>query len=412
MEPRKRKFGTFSLKPGETAYDAFMKKLVVWVALSCCCCGVAWGAIYYFVFGYGLTMLLPLAFVVIVGLAILAGMMLDNHKPIIYANIICILWISALIQWSIGSMSASGVVIAWSFLGPLGALIFLSVKEAVVWMVMFIAIVVISAVAEPMLLGAPLPVSKEANILFYIMNLCASTIVVFAASAWFVHSIKFERNRSEGLRKKIQNLFGQHVSTEVADKLITRGEDETESKAYDVTVMFLDIRDFTVFADSRAPKEVETFQNIVFSELINIVRENNGHVNQALGDGIMAIFGAPVETETHASDAVKAGFAMIKKTKELGDEGKITPIRVGIGLHSGKVIAGEVGNDFRKFYSIAGSNVIVAARIESLNKALKSQMLVSEDTWEQVQDNGYDATNQGEQKLKGMAKPVVIYQLA
>ncbi len=176
--------------------------------------------------------------------------------------------------------------------------------------------------------------------------------------------------------------------------------------------MFLDIRDFTKFADSRAPSEVANFQNIVFGALIKIVRSHQGIVNQVLGDGIMAVFGAPLENETHVTDAVNAGLAMIEKTGQLANDGLIPSIRVGIGIHTGKVIAGEVGNEYRKFYSLAGTNVIIAARIEQLNKEYKSQLLISDDVKQRLDDGMYQVTFLEKKILKGISDPVGIYQLA
>jgi class 3 adenylate cyclase len=401
----------FARKPNDTEEVAFKKLLILVVAVSCCLCGLLWGLLYCVVFGFGLTAILPWCFVAIVAPMIVVSHQLKDIRPLIYAQLICITWISALIQWSIGSIADSGLVIAWSFLGPLGAMIFLSLRQSIVWMIMFLVIVVVSAVFDPALLGYSLFVPENARTLFYIMNLGVSTLVVFTAMVWFVNTIKFEKNRSETLLEKIRTLFGQHVSKDIANKLISKDLDETESAAFDVTIMFLDIRDFTVFADSRAPKEVENFQNKVFGEFINIVRANKGMVNQVLGDGILAIFGAPIVNETHASDAVKAGFEMIEKVRQLGKLGEIPEVKVGIGLHSGKIVAGEVGNEFRKFYSVAGSNVIIASRIEQLNKALDSQFLISEAVNERIKYQDISSTFHGKKELKGLAESVGIYQL-
>lgn len=412
MEKLKESIKNFAHKAGDTDNQSFMKGFILAIALSCSFFGIIWSLIYYIVFGFGLTMLLPLLFVVIIGVVIIFSHQIADHRPLIYAQLACITWISALIQWSIGSMHYSGLVIAWSFLGPLGAIIFLSNRQSLIWMGMFLVIVIISSIYDPMLLGHPLFVDNQTKNLFYIMNLGTSSVVVFAASFWFIRTIQFERGRSKKLLQKIQTLFGQHVSEEVANKLISNEVKGADSKAHEVTIMFLDIRDFTLFADSRAPKEVATFQNTVFGELINIVRANKGIVNQILGDGILAVFGTPVVTDTHALDAVKAGFVMIEKTKELSEEGKIPPIKLGIGLHTGKVIAGEVGNDFRKFYSLAGSNVIIASRIEQLNKTFASQFLVSETVYEKTKSLDLPATYHGRKELKGISNQIGIYQLA
>jgi len=402
---------SFAQRSDDTREVTFIKQLLLIVSLSCCLCGLLWSLIYYVVFGFGLTTILPLTFVVVVGSAILISNRLADHRPLIYTQLACITWVSAFIQWSIGSMDHSGLVIAWSFLGPLGAVIFLSFRQSLIWIVMFSLIVIISAAFEPALLGHVMEVSTTEKTIFYIMNIGVSSIVVFMASAWFVKTIQFERGRVEILLKKIKSLFGQHVSNEVAHELIAN-EGMSESKLYDVTIMFLDIRDFTLFADSRTPKEVASFQNIIFSEFIDLVRHNNGIVLQLLGDGILAVFGAPINSSTHISDAVNTGFEMIRKTCDLQENDKIPPIRIGIGLHSGKVIAGEIGNEFRKAYSITGNNVIVASRIEQLNKKLQSQFLVSETVYTKIEKDGYDIISHGTHELKGISKKIGIYQLA
>jgi len=405
-------FRGFARRPDDTDDVALKKMLILGVALCCSGCGLVWSLSYYIVFGFGAISMLPLAFTVIVGSMIFISNGLADHRPLVYTQLICITWISALVQWSIGSIEHSGLVIAWCFLGPLGAMIFLSIRQSIIWMAMFLGIVVVSAVFEPALLGFRQEVSKQTQTIFYIMNIGVSSTIVFVALAWFVKTIQFERGRAENLLQKIKSLFGQHVSSEVADELIANDDGISESKLYEVTIMFLDIRDFTVFADSRAPKEVANFQNIIFSEFINIVRANNGIVNQLLGDGILAVFGAPIINTTHAPDAVNAGFEMIEKSNELFESGQIPQIRIGIGLHSGRIIAGELGNDFRKAYSITGSNVIVASRIEQLNKKFKSQFLVSEKVYESIKEKGFDITSQGSHKLKGISEQVNIYQLA
>jgi class 3 adenylate cyclase/putative methionine-R-sulfoxide reductase with GAF domain len=224
-------------------------------------------------------------------------------------------------------------------------------------------------------------------------------------------SLGEEQNKTQKMLEKIETLFGQQVSEVIVQELVAI-EGEINSKLYTVTIMFLDIRDFTVFADSKTPKEVASFQNVVFGELIDIVRKNKGITNQILGDGIMAVFGAPVTTTDHAINAVTAGYAILDKIKELADKGKIPRIRIGIGLNSGKVIAGNIGNARRKQYSLTGSAVIIASRIEQLNKVYKSQFLVSEKVYKEIRNSGYPITELGDVELKGIEEAVGIYQLA
>jgi len=212
---------TFARRPDDTDEVAFSKSLVLVVALSCSASGAVWAVVYAAVFGPGFVMALPLAFVVFVGGAIVVSARRADHRPLIYTQLACITWIPALIQWSIGSTATSGLVISWSFLGPIGALIFLSFRQALVWMGMFIGIVVISTVFEPALLGVPLSVSAPVQEAFFAMNVGVASIVVFAAAAWFVRTIQ----RELALRLEAnQALAESHRRLEESQEVILQSE--------------------------------------------------------------------------------------------------------------------------------------------------------------------------------------------
>ncbi|MEM7549302.1 MAG: adenylate/guanylate cyclase domain-containing protein [Bacteroidota bacterium] len=221
--------------------------------------------------------------------------------------------------------------------------------------------------------------------------------------------LKEEKEKTAQMLDRVESLFGQQVSFEIAQELIS-GEVDFGSKHFKVSILFMDIRDFTVFADSHEPMQVASFQNTVFSEIIDIVRENKGVALQILGDGIMAVFGAPVAYTDHAGRAVKAGQQIVERASLLGKSGKIPTIKVGIGIHSGRVIAGNVGNTSRNFYSLTGKNVIIAARIEQLNKIHDSQLLISSSTYT-VLDPKPEAQDLGPTSLKGIGEEIRIYKL-
>ncbi|MEM7105219.1 MAG: adenylate/guanylate cyclase domain-containing protein [Bacteroidota bacterium] len=224
-------------------------------------------------------------------------------------------------------------------------------------------------------------------------------------------TLKKEKEKTTIMLKKVEALFGQQVSQEIAEELIS-SDFNLDSKQYDVSIMFLDIRDFTLFADSHEPSEVALFQNTVFSNLIEIVKKHQGIVLQILGDGIMAVFGAPKILENHAQCAVNAGYEMIHKVTELGEQGVIPVIKVGIGINSGKVIAGNVGNQSRRFYSLTGKHVIIAARVEQLNKKHQSQFLVSANTYNALSKKPEFEKDLGKVPLKGIEEEVGVFKLA
>jgi class 3 adenylate cyclase len=219
-----------------------------------------------------------------------------------------------------------------------------------------------------------------------------------------------EKSLSTRMLKKIEGLFGQQVSKEVAVQMMD-SEQDIESKSYDVTIMFLDIRDFTLFADTKDASEIAKFQNIVFSNLIDIVQSKNGVVLQLLGDGIMAVFGAPIENAKHHNYAYQASLDILDCIQSLIKSKQIPKIKIGIGLNSGTIIAGNLGNDSRKSYSLTGKNVIIAARIESLNKQFNSQFLISESVFSNLSYNKDNIASLGPVNLKGIENPVTIYQV-
>lgn len=208
-------------------------------------------------------------------------------------------------------------------------------------------------------------------------------------------------------KQKIINLFGQQVSREIVDELILR-KDGLDIKRVRATIMFLDIRNFSSYAETKDPAEIIQFQNNIFDPLIEIISKHKGLVNQFMGDGFMASFGIPLETNTHEQNAFEAGLEIITKIKELGTAGIIPSTRVGIGIHSGEVITGNIGNDIRKQYSIAGTTVITAARLEQLNKQFGTQFLITREFLNNIQINGHAVESLGDITVKGFEKPVEV----
>jgi class 3 adenylate cyclase/Tfp pilus assembly protein PilF len=221
-----------------------------------------------------------------------------------------------------------------------------------------------------------------------------------------------ERNRLDMEdRARVLNMFGQQVSQEIVDELLTESS-ETKSKRNFVCIMFLDIRDFTPNMEGREPEEIIAYQNDVFGFMIEIINKNFGIINQFLGDGYMATFGAPLTTGHDCDNALKAALEIVKTANEKSASGTIPETRIGIGLHAGDVVTGNVGTSIRKQYSITGNTVILASRIEKLNKEYNTQLLVSEEVIQNSTYSDFNAENLGEVPVKGREKPINIFKLA
>ncbi|MDL1874210.1 adenylate/guanylate cyclase domain-containing protein [Cytophagia bacterium CHB2] len=148
-------------------------------------------------------------------------------------------------------------------------------------------------------------------------------------------------------------MFGQQVSPEIVDALLKQKPDPIIQKR-SVCIMFLDIRNFTPFAAMHTPEEIIAYQNAVFGFMIDIINGHHGIINQFLGDSFTSTFGAPLSFGNDCRNVVEAALAIIARLKQENDNGNIPPTRVGIGIHAGEVVAGNVGSSLRKQYSITG----------------------------------------------------------
>ena len=161
----------------------------------------------------------------------------------------------------------------------------------------------------------------------------------------------------------------------VAKELLSESSDDKIQRKL-VCIMFLDIRGFTPFAESRKPEEIIQYQNKVFGFMIDSVYKHHGIINQFLGDGFMATFGAPVSTGNDCINAVNSAIEISNELKLQIEQAKLPDIKIGIGLHAGDVVTGNVGTSTRKQYSVTGNVVILASRIEQLNKKYDSTVLI------------------------------------
>ena len=212
-------------------------------------------------------------------------------------------------------------------------------------------------------------------------------------------------------RNSIVNIFGQHVSPAVVNKLLEQ-KGYLGSEVRYVCTMFLDIRNFTLFSDGRQPQEIVDYLNYLFDFMIEIINRNNGIINKFLGDGFMAVFGAPLSDGHDSKSAVTAAFEIQERlNREIA--GKNLPeTRIGIGLHAGEAVTGHVGSSLRREYTIIGDVVNLASRIEQLNKRFQSSILISEEVWLSIKDAGFKAEDLGPIDIRGHQAQVRIFKLA
>jgi adenylate cyclase len=212
-------------------------------------------------------------------------------------------------------------------------------------------------------------------------------------------------------RNRISRTFGEYVSPIVMNKLLTLKPD-LRSEKREVCVMFLDIRDFTSFAEKRNPEEVVNYLESLFEFMIEIVNRHHGVINKFLGDGFMAVFGAPLSEGGDCLNGVAAAREILVRVDQEVARGNVLPTTVGIGLHAGEAVTGSIGSSLRKEYTVIGDVVNLASRIEKLNKRFHSRLLVSENVWQSLAENSSDAIPMGNVQVQGRESGISIYQLA
>jgi adenylate cyclase len=210
-------------------------------------------------------------------------------------------------------------------------------------------------------------------------------------------------------RDRVTNLFGQHVSPQVVERLMAEGA-RPQSDIRRVAVMFVDFRSFTASARSRSPQEVVERLDGAFAVLVDILDRHGGIVNKFLGDGFLALFGAPLDAADAAHRAVAAARDMLSSMERI-NAASDWKLRIGIGIHFGEVVAGSIGSPRRKEYTVIGDTVNFASRLEALNKEFGSQLLISSAVREALGEQAEDALSLGEVSIRGYEEPMAVWQL-
>jgi adenylate cyclase len=211
---------------------------------------------------------------------------------------------------------------------------------------------------------------------------------------------------AEGLaeRERIRDAFGTYVDRDVAEHILREGTD-LGGEEVEVTVMFIDIRNFTGFAEGSAAAEVVATVNRLFERAVPIIHGHKGHVDKFVGDGLLAVFGAPRRQDDHADEALAAALEIEQAVREEFD-GRLG---IGIGLNSGRVVAGNVGGAGRLEFSVIGDPVNVAARVEAATRQTGDTILVSEHTRRLLRRTMLDLERRPGVQLRGKRTEVEVF---
>jgi adenylate cyclase len=208
-------------------------------------------------------------------------------------------------------------------------------------------------------------------------------------------------------RQRLHAAFGTYVDPALAARLLEQGDDVFTGERRQVTVMFVDIRDFTPFAEANTAEDTVSRLNALFEIVVPAVVDAGGHVNKFLGDGALAVFGAPNDLADHAEAAVNAAATIQRRVAErFGDA-----LRIGIGINTGKVIAGTIGAGGKLEFTLIGDAVNVAARVEQLTKTTGDRILLTQQCVDALASRPPGLIDRGSHVLKGKSAAVQVFSL-
>jgi adenylate cyclase len=221
---------------------------------------------------------------------------------------------------------------------------------------------------------------------------------------------------SQGLkeRERLRFSFARYVSQHVMEEILkAENVAKLEGERRKITVLFSDIRQFTQIAEQLPPEQVVALLNEYFTKMLEVIFKHQGTLDKFLGDGIMVEFGAPLDDENQERNAILTAIGMQKELKKLlakwEKEGK-PQIEVGIGIHTGLAVVGNIGSEQRIEYTAIGDTVNVAARLEQATKTLKQPILVSETTFAPVKEE-FKAISLGPMILPGRKEAIAVYAI-
>jgi adenylate cyclase len=211
---------------------------------------------------------------------------------------------------------------------------------------------------------------------------------------------------------EMKTTMGKYMARKVMAHLL-KEKMSLGGEKLEVTILFTDIRSFTSISENMDPQALVALLNEYFTEMVAIVIGQDGVVDKYIGDAIMVVFGAPEPMAEDAIRAVRSAVGMrnaLTKLNERLRERGVAPLRTGIGIHTGEVIAGSIGHEEQRQYTVIGDAVNLASRLETATKDLGVNILISEHTYALVKDH-IEARQVKEIHVKGRAQPVMTYEV-
>jgi adenylate cyclase len=351
---------------------------------------VPWGAWYLFDKGLQIPATIALGYSFL-SVTALAHLLLTKRASIASClQLVGLLLSPLIIQWTMGGFEASGVVVLWSLLAPLCALVFLGTRMAVWWFGAY-ALLVLIAAARDITYGA-----TQRQVLLYCENVLLVSSLAFIALRFFVVERDKAQAALEREQERSESLLLNILPSSIAQRL--KAGNQTIADGYDeATILFADLVGFTRMSSTVSPKQLIVLLNRLFSRFDELSGSFGVEKIKTIGDAYMACAGVPVARPDHAEAVADMALAMRDAVQEHNREFG-SNLQIRIGINTGPVVAGVIG--LKKFiYDLWGDTVNLASRMES--NGVPNRVQVSAATWERLRDH-YDFESRGVLDVKGI----------
>jgi class 3 adenylate cyclase len=293
-----------------------------------------------------------------------------------------------LLQWSLGGYVASSAVSLWALVAAFGALFFLGDRAGIPWFAAFLALTVVSGLAEPLLARDAAALPSDLVTAFFVLNIIGVSITAYLFLQYAIRARDAALDRSERL---LLNVLPEPIA-----RRLKQDERVIADRHEDVTVLFADVVDFTPFSEHRRPEDVVALLDDLFVAFDGLAERFGLEKIKTIGDAYMAVAGAPTGRVDHAQAAAEMALAMQDTLGQVCRRSGVS-LQIRIGLDAGPVVAGVIGQR-RSIYDLWGDTVNTASRMES--SGLPGRIQVTERVYERLRD-AYEFEPRGEVEVKG-----------
>ena len=385
--------------PGDSSDIRLHKTILVASALMMSMGGIVWGTIFV-AFSEPWASAVPFGYVVITLINITAFRLFDRFRTFRLTHILTSLLLPFFLMVALGGFIDSGAVVFWSLVAPVGAVLVTDRREATLWFLAFVGVVVVGGVLEP--------IGREGNDLppalvtvFFVLNVLAPSSLAIVVLQYFLRQKDTAMSLLSVEREKSDDLLRNVLPTDIATELKENGS--VVARRFDaVSVLFADIVGSTQLTVRLAPEELIDVLNRIFTQFDHIADRYGAEKIRTIGDNYMAATGVPQPSPSHASDLADMALDMMASVTSInaGNSGRGVNVQFRIGLNTGPVIAGVVGQ--RKFhYDIWGDAVNTASRMES--HGVPGKIQITRGMKDLLEDD-FSCVARGAVEIKGMGE--------